>query len=107
MTPIQRNYSFKRRNKNKMEPEPLDYLPNIKPWTVTVRQADLSRIQRGDTVYVAALYLGTDDKDNPIIQLYGEDEGTPTYGEAIHTDYDTNNYSGNDYSSSLPADSYS
>ena len=90
-----------------MEPEPLDYLPNIKPWTVTVRQADLSRIQRGDTVYVAALYLGTDDKDNPIIQLYGEDEGTPTYGEAIHTDYDTNNYSGNDYSSSLPADSYS
>lgn len=100
-------FSFKRRNENKMEPEPLDYLPNIKPWAVTIRQAELSRLKRGDTVYVAALYLGTDSEDNPIIQLYGEDEGTPTYGEAIHTDYDTNNYTGNDYSSSLPVCSYS
>lgn len=100
-------FSFKRRNENKMEPEPLDYLPNIKPWAVTIRQAELSRLKRGDTVYVAALYLGTDDENNPIIQLYGEHEGTPTYGEAIHADYDTNNYTGTDYSSSLPAHSYS
>lgn len=100
-------FSFKRRNENKMEPETLDYLPNIKPWVVTIRQAELSRLKRGDTVYVAALYLGTDSEDNPIIQLYGEDEGTPTYGEAIHADYNPNTYTGNDYSSSLPADSYS
>lgn len=100
-------FSFKCRNENKMEPEPLDYLPNIKPWVVTIRQAELSRLKRGDTVYVAALYLGTDSEDNPIIQLYGEDEGTPTYGEAIHSDYDTNNYTGKDYSSSLPVGSYS
>jgi hypothetical protein len=90
-----------------MEPEPLDGLPAIKPWAVTIRQAELSGLKRGDTVYIAALYLGTDNEDNPIIQLYGEDEVTPTYGEAIHTDYDTTNYSGNDYSSSMPARSYS
>lgn len=103
-------FSFKRRNENKMEPEPLDYLPDIKSWSVTIRQAELSRLKRGDTVYVAALYLGTDSEDNPIIQLFGEHEGTPTYGEAIHKDYHTVkiiNYTGNDYSSSLPADSYS
>jgi hypothetical protein len=90
-----------------MEPEPLDELPNIKPWMVTIRQAELSGLKRGDTVYIAAQYLGTDSEGNPIIQLYGEDEGTPTYGEAIHTDYDTNTYTGADYSSSMSARSYS
>lgn len=100
-------FSFKRRNENKMEPEPLDELPNIKPWSVTIRQAELDRLKRGDTVYVAALYLGTDSEGNPIIQLYGEHEGTPTYGEAIHADYNTHNYTGNDYSSSLPVGPYS
>lgn len=100
-------FSFKRRNENKMEPEPLDELPNIKPWAVTIRQADLSSLKRGDTVYVAALYLGTDSEGNPIIQLYGEHEGAPTYGEAIHADYNSNTYTGNDYSSAIPAGSYS
>ena len=100
-------FSFKRRNENKMEPESLDYLPNIKPWMVTIRPAELDRLKRGDTVYIAALYLGTDNEGNPIIQLYGEHEGTSTYGEAIHTDYDTNTYTGTDYSSSLPVCSYS
>lgn len=100
-------FSFKRRNENKMEPEPLDYLPDIKPWSVTIRQAELSDLKRGATVYVAALYLGTDDEDNPIIQLYGDDEGTHTYGEAIHAPYDTSNYTGTDYSSSMPTSSYS
>ena len=102
-------FSFKRRNENKMEPEPLDYLPDIKPWMVTIRQAELSDLKRGATVYVAALYLGTDDDDNPIIQLYGEDEGTPTYGEAIHAEGTVNiiGYTGNDYSSSLTGPSYS
>lgn len=90
-----------------MEPEPLDYLPNIKPWAVTIRQAELDRLKRGDTVYIAAMYLGTDSEGNPIIQLYGEDEGTHTYGEAIHATYDTSNYTGTDYSSSLPVCSYS
>ena len=90
-----------------METEPLDELPDIKPWVVTIRQAELARLKRGDTVYVAALYLGTDSEDNPIIQLYGENEGTPTYGEAIHTAYDTSNYTGTDYSSSMPVCSYS
>lgn len=91
-----------------MEPEPiLDALPDIKPWSVTIRQAELDRLKCGDTVYVAALYLGTDSEGNPIIQLYGEHEGTPTYGEAIHADYNTHNYTGTDYSSSLPAHSYS
>lgn len=91
-----------------MEPEPiLDALPAIKPRSVTIRQAELSRLKRGDTVYVAALYLGTDSEDNPIIQLYGDDEGTHTYGEAIHASYDTSNYAGNDYSSSLPVGPYS
>lgn len=90
-----------------METESLDELPDIKPWAVTVRQADLADLKRGDTVYIAALYLGTDSEGNPIIQLYGEDEGTHTYGEAIHAAYDTSNYTGTDYSSSMPVCSYS
>lgn len=103
-------FSFKRRNENKMEPEPiLDVLPDIKPWMVTIRQAELSDLKRGATVYVAALYLGTDSDGNPIIQLYGEHEGTPTYGEAIHAERTVNiiNYTGADYSSSMPTSSYS